>query len=75
MKRNLMKRATSITNKFSDTFSRLTTAATPSISIHFQQDLSHLNQFHFPIPFFRKVCFLFQLKKKDFVFFFKIHEE
>jgi hypothetical protein len=54
-KNNLLKRATSITNKLSDTFSRLTTASTPSFSINCAQDLSHLDQFQFPIELFRKV--------------------
>lgn len=54
MKTTLMKRATSITNKFSDTFTRLTTP-TNHFNDNSEQDLTHLDQFHFPIQLFSKV--------------------
>ena len=54
---NLLKRATSITNKLTDTFNRLTTSDTSNIIHTLNQDLSHLNQFQFPIQLFQKVIF------------------
>ncbi len=54
-KNNLLKRATSITNKLTDTFNRLTTSNTSTFITNYSQDLSHLNQFQFPIQLFNKV--------------------
>ena len=61
MKTNLMKRATSITNKLTDTFNRLTTSnptttTTTNLMNNYSQDLTHLDQFQFPIQLFNKVC-------------------
>jgi hypothetical protein len=60
LKTNLMKRATSITNKLSDTFNRLTTTttATSNVAQNYSQDLTHLDQFQFPLPLFEKVLIL-----------------
>ena len=55
---SLLKRATSIANKLTNTFNRLTSSSTPSITINYYQDLTHLNQFQFPIQLFKKVCIL-----------------
>ena len=57
MKTTLIKRATSITNKLSDTFNRLTTTTTNHLNENSEQDLTHLDQFHFPIQLFSKVKF------------------
>lgn len=58
LKTTLLKRATSITNKLTDTFSRLTT--TNSLPENYSQDLTHLDQFQFPLQLFSKVKFFFQ---------------
>lgn len=55
MKTTLIKRATSITTKLSDTFNRLTTTTTNQLNENPEQDLTHLDQFHFPIEIFSKV--------------------
>jgi hypothetical protein len=54
IKTNLLKRATSITNRLSDTFNRLTTTTTNLVQ-NYSQDLTHLDQFQFPIPLFQRV--------------------
>ncbi len=60
-KTNLLKRATSITNKLSDTFNRLTSSAIPTMINNCSQDLTHLDQFQFPLQLFKKVFFIFLL--------------
>jgi hypothetical protein len=57
IKTNFMSRATSITNKLSDTLNRLTSSPTTTILPNSDQDLTHLDQFQFPIQLFKKVCF------------------
>lgn len=66
IKNNLLKRATSITNKLSDTFNRLTT--TTNIMQNCSQDLTHLDQFQFPIQLFKKV-FIYFFKENYFFLF------
>ncbi|CAF1195537.1 unnamed protein product [Adineta steineri] len=61
-KTNIIKRATSITSKLTDTFNRLTTTPTTAttttntsnIILNYSVDLTHLDQFHFPIQLFNQ---------------------
>ena len=56
LKSTLLKRVTSIKNKLTDTFSRLTTTTTTNpLSENYSQDLTHLDQFQFPPRLFSKV--------------------
>jgi hypothetical protein len=55
LKLNLLKRATSITNKLSSTFNRMTSSTNPSFTMNCSQDLTHLDQFQFPLQLFKKV--------------------
>jgi len=63
-----MKRATSITNKLSDTFNRLTSVTTQPVISNYNQDLTHLDQFQFPIQLFKKVFSFYFFNKFYFVF-------
>ncbi len=71
IKSNLLKRATSITNKLSDTFNRLTTTTTNLVQ-NCSQDLTHLDQFQFPIPLFEKVLKIFLCFRNKMKNFFRI---
>ena len=65
---NLMTRATSITNKLSETFNRLTTATTSNLINYLSQDLTYIDQYNFPIQLFNKV-FIFFFYKLNFIYF------
>ena len=59
---NLMKRATSITSKLTDTFYRITSSSTlTSVPIDYTQNLTYIDQCQFSYQLFKKV---FSDKKK-----------
>lgn len=59
LKTNILKRATSITNKLTDTFSRFTAGASTSIPINYSDNLIHFDQCQVPYELFKKVFLSF----------------